>query len=206
MESRDTIEQWEHTETFEMPSYEHSCRHKQLSNNGERNILRITWYVRNMNAVILHSINVCVCDCFFLFAYTAFLFCPSNTLLQAYRKIRATQTPPLTIFHKTRDGRLIDGENLPNMMTAPQFFGSSYPAYHRPSIDSLQAGESPLDLQITNKQRNCESQPLPTSSPAASPRYVANNSIVVYIYYSNNQQKKMVVVPLHICISTYKLK
>lgn len=59
------------------------------------------------------------------------------------------------------------------MMTAPQFFGNSYPSYHRPSIDSLQARESPLDLQITNKQRNCESQPLPTSSPAASPRYVA---------------------------------
>lgn len=59
------------------------------------------------------------------------------------------------------------------MMTAPHFFGNSYPSYHRPSIDSLQARESPLDLQITSKQRNCESQPLPmnpTPSPAASPR------------------------------------
>lgn len=59
-------------------------------------------------------------------------------------------------------------------MTAPHFFGNSYP-YHRPSIDSLQARESPLDLQINSKQRNCESQPplplpLPTPSPATSPR------------------------------------
>lgn len=64
------------------------------------------------------------------------------------------------------------------MMAAPHFFGHSYPAYHRPSIDeraieSLQPRESPLDLQITSKQRNCESQPLPmnpTPSPAVSPR------------------------------------
>lgn len=55
------------------------------------------------------------------------------------------------------------------MMTAPHFFGNTYPAYHRPSIDTLQASESPLDLQIGNKQqRNCESQTL--LSPAASPR------------------------------------
>lgn len=64
-------------------------------------------------------------------------------------------------------------KNSINMMTAPHFFGNSYPAYHRPSIDSLQARESPLDLQITSKQLNCESQPLPmnpTPSPSASPR------------------------------------
>ncbi|XP_055313101.1 sex determination protein fruitless isoform X1 [Sitodiplosis mosellana] len=64
------------------------------------------------------------------------------------------------------------------MMTAPHFFGNSYPAYHRPSIDSLQARESPLDLQISSKQRNCESQPLPipTPSPSTSPRYTGNQT------------------------------
>lgn len=70
------------------------------------------------------------------------------------------------------------------MMTAPHFFGNSYPAYHRPSIDSLQARESPLDLQINSKQRNCESQPLPlpTPSPATSPRLVAYNRFSWHIH------------------------
>lgn len=63
---------------------------------------------------------------------------------------------------------LANQEILPNMMTAPHFFGNSYPVYHGTSIENLQARESPLDLQITNKQRNCE--PPISPSPNNSPR------------------------------------